>query len=161
MSAEKYLQFGKYTKKAPEWLLTQLLPIDRTVIDEEYVKKVLRIIAKEFDPERHNIIRVNNIKESRLIDVYDILEKRISSCGARATVVASVFRSLGIPTKLIHGRYIENNPEMRHAWNEILLDDGTWKPFDIFGKKRGISKYHQREFEVSDWEEIEEIIDQI
>ncbi|MDD3475132.1 MAG: transglutaminase-like domain-containing protein [Candidatus Dojkabacteria bacterium] len=161
MLVEKYLQFGKYTKKAPEWLLSKISKIDKSVIDEEYVKKVLRIIAEEFDPDRYNIVRVNNIRESRLVDVDEILKRRISSCGARATVVASVFRSLCIPTKLIHGRYIETNPEMRHAWNEILLDDGTWKAFDIFGEKREIGKYHKKEFEVVDWEEVEDNIDTI
>lgn len=159
MSVEKYLQFGKYTKKPPKWLLSKVSCIDNSVIDEEYVKKVLRIIAEEFDPEKHNIVRADSIKESRLIDVNSILEKRISSCGTRSTVVASIFRSLGVPTKLIHGRYIEEDPEMTHAWNEMLLDDGTWKPFDIFGKQRGINKFYKKELEAVDWEEIEDRID--
>jgi transglutaminase-like putative cysteine protease len=50
---------------------------------------------------------------------------------------------------------------MRHAWNEVLLDNGKWVPFDIFGKKRGIGKYHKKEFEVVDWEDIEDRIDSI
>lgn len=161
MSEEKYLQFGKYVTRPPEWLLSKVSSINNSVIDEEYIKKVLRVIAEEFDSEKHKIASVNNIKESRLIDTENILKKRISTCGARATVVASVFRSLGIPTKLIHGRYIEKNPQMTHAWNEILLENGKWEAFDLFGKHRGINKFHKKELELVDWEEMEDRINEI
>lgn len=157
----RFLQLGKYTREYPEWLLEKAKEIDKTVVDKEYVKKVIRIIAAQFDPDKYEIYKVNDIRESRLITTSQILEKHQSSCGARATVVASILRKLGIPTKLIHGRYIENDPEMRHAWNEVLLDNGKWVPFDLMGKKRGISKYHIKEFEVVDWEEIEDRIDSI
>lgn len=158
---EKFLQLGKYTGDYPEWLVEKAKEVDKTVVDEEYIKKILRIIAAEFDPDKYEIYKSSDIRESRLITARQIIEKHQSTCGSRATVVASVLRKLGIPTKLIHGKYIESNPEMRHAWNEVLLDNGKWVPFDIFGKKRGIGKYHKKELEVVDWEDIEDRIDSI
>jgi transglutaminase/protease-like cytokinesis protein 3 len=158
---QKFLQYGKYSQPCPQWLSDKVKVIECATIDEEYVKSVLRIIAAEFDPSQHKTTTTHNIRESRLITVNDILNKRLSSCGAKATVVASVFRGLGIPTKLIHGRYVERNPNLRHAWNEMLLGDGKWHAFDIDGKRRGISEHHQRETEVTDWEEIEDMIDEI
>lgn len=160
-SQEKYLQFGKYSQKPPKWLLDKVNSINQDVIDEEYVKKVLRVIAKEFDPNEHDITTTHNIRESRLVTVNDVLNTRLSSCGAKATVIASVFRSLEIPTKLIHGRYVETNPNMRHAWNEMLLDDNKWRAFDIDGKKRGIGEFHKKELELVDWEEIEDRIEEV
>lgn len=158
---DKYLQYGKYTQKPPKWLMDNVNKIDKSAIDEEYVKKVIRVIADEFDPAKHEITKTNNIRESRLINVNDILRRRLSSCGTKTTVVTSVFRNLGIPTKLIHCRYVEVNPNMRHAWNEILLENNEWKAFDIDGKRRGISEFHLKEMEVADWEEIEDRIDAI
>jgi len=143
--ATKFLQYGKYTSDYPVWLVEKAKGVDNSVIDEEYVKKILRIIAAEFDPDKYKIYNTNIIRESRLITASKVLEKRQVSCGALATLVASILRSLGIPTKIIHGRFIQNNPEMRHAWNEVLLDNGEWTPFDLKGKKRGISKYHIKE----------------
>ncbi len=119
---------------------------DNSAIDKEYVKNILSIIAQEFDPEKYKIYKPGSIRESRLITASKVIEKHQSSCGARATVVASILRKLNIPTKIIHGRYIENNPEMRHAWNEVLLDNGKWVAFDIMEKKQGISKFHTKEF---------------
>lgn len=158
---EKYLQLGKYTKDYPLWLVEKAKEIDNSVVDVEYVKRIIRIIAAEFDHERYEIYKTNNIRESRLITASKVLEKRQDACGGIATLVASVFRSLGIPTKIVHGRFIENDPEMRHAWNEVLLENGKWIPFDLNGKRREISEYYIREFEVVDWEEVEDIIDTI
>lgn len=157
----KYLRLGKYTKDYPLWLVEKAKEVDKIVVDEEYVKRIIRIIAAEFDPEKYDIYKTNVIRESRLITASEVLEKRQDSCGAIATLVASILRNLGIPTKIIHGRFIQNNPEMRHAWNEVLLDSGQWVPFDLKGKRRGISEYHIREFEVVDWEEVEDKIDTI
>jgi len=158
---DRFLQLGKYTSDYPEWLIEKAKEVEKVIVDEEYIKKILRIIAAEFDPDKYEIYKSSDIRESRLITASRIIEKHQSTCGSRATVVASVLRNLGVPTKLIHGRYIEDNPEMRHAWNEVLLDNGKWVPFDIFGKKRGIGEYHKKEFEVVDWEEIEDRIDTI
>lgn len=157
----KYLQFGKYTKDAPTGLIKKAKKVDKRLVDEGYIKKILRLIEEEFDPDRYEIYKTNNIRISRLITAREVIEKRQDSCGAIATLVASVFRNLGVPTKIIHGRFIQNNPEMRHAWNEVLLDTGKWMPIDLKGKKRGISEYHIREFEVVDWEEVEDRIEEI
>jgi transglutaminase-like putative cysteine protease len=71
------------------------------------------------------------------------------------TVVASVLRSLNIPTKLIDGFYIKDNPKMRHSWNEVYLNS-KWVPFDITRKDFKIGEYHIKKTEHTDWSELEE-----
>jgi len=159
-SKEKYLQFGKYTNGCPQWLLDKVFAIGNSKIDEDYVLKILQAIKEEFDPRKHEITRTNNLRTSRLISVSDVLAKRQNSCGSMATVVASVLRNLKIPTKLIHGLFIKDNPEMRHAWNEISLNN-TWEPFDITRNDFKIGDSHIKKFEALDWEEIEDKLDQI
>jgi hypothetical protein len=158
---EKYLQFGKYTRDCPEWLLDKVSTIDNSKIDEAYVEKILEIIASEFNPNRYQITRTNDIKVSRFINVKNVLDKRLSSCGSKATVVASVLRSLNIPTKLVHGLYIDRNPRMRHAWNEVCLNEGYWVPFDITHDYKGfkLDKFNIKKFEAVDWEEYEDHVD--
>ena len=152
---EKYLQFGKYTSDCPQWLLDKVSKIDNSKIDDEYVKKVLESIAEEFDSKNHKTTSTSILKESRFISVNDILEKRQKSCGSFATVIASVLRNLKIPTKLIHGRYVQNNPEMRHSWNEVNLGNDEWIPFDITRKDFKLDEFNKKELEALDWSEYE------
>jgi transglutaminase/protease-like cytokinesis protein 3 len=156
---DKYLQFGKFTKNCPAWLLDKISTIDNSKIDEAYVENVLRLIADEFDPSKHQTTSTNDIRISRFITANDILEKRQASCGSMATVVASVLRSLKIPTKLIHGMYIKNNPNMCHAWNEVSLRNNEWTPYDITRNDFKLDKFHIKKFEALDWEEFEQGVD--
>jgi len=45
-------------------------------------------------------------------------------CYDYAALFAAMLRSIGIPTKLVKG-YSKENPEVYHAWNEVLIN-GTW-----------------------------------
>lgn len=157
---ERFLQFGKFTRDCPQWILDKVAKIDNTNVDEKYVEKVLNIIAEEFDSEKHQTTSTNDIKKSRFTTVSDILAKRQASCGSKATVVASVLRSLKIPTKLIHGLYVKNNPNMRHAWNEVSLKD-EWMPFDITRVAEGykLGEFHIKKSEALDWDEFEQNTD--
>jgi len=158
---EKYLHFGKFTRDCPQWILDKVTTIDNSKINEEYVKKVLSAIIDEFDSTKHEITSTNDIKISRFITAADVLEKRQFSCGSLATVVASVLRNLQIPTKLIHGKYIRYNPNMRHAWNEVNIDGDDWKPVDITLSKNEfeLDEFHIKIFEALDWEEFENKVD--
>ena len=151
---DKYLQFGKYTRDCPEWLLDKASAIDNSKIDEAYIEKILSVIIDEFNIKKHEITRTNDFRQSRFISVVDILEKRQNSCGSLATVVASVLRTLKIPTKLIHGFYKKNNPNMRHAWNEVYLED-HWVPFDITHRNFKLDEFNLKESEALDWEDME------
>ena len=122
----KYLQFGKYTANPPKALVNKIKKINKK-FGENFIRKAFIIIMKNFNTKRYKITTAKSLKQSRLICVSDIMAKRQRTCGSLATVVASVFRTIGIPVKLIDGGYIEDNPNMNHAWNEIY--DSRLKKF--------------------------------
>jgi transglutaminase/protease-like cytokinesis protein 3 len=155
----RYSQFGKYTEDCPQWLLDKISVIERKSIDEEYIKKILEVIRDEFDSKKNTTTITNDIVESRFISVSEILERRQRSCGSMASVVASVLRNLGIPTKLVHGRFVKNRPGMYHAWNEVRINHG-WKSFDTtqVDGSYNIGEFHKKILETVDWEEIEDQI---
>jgi len=157
---KKYLQFGKYTQDCPPWLLEKVAAIDKAKIDQAYIEKVLWAIVDEFNPQKHQTTSTKDIKKSRLITVREILEKRQTSCGSQASVVAAVLRNLKIPTKLIHGMYIDDTTRMYHAWNEVLINN-KWVPFDITNPRDNfkINKSHIKKLEALDWSEFEKKAD--
>lgn len=152
---KKYLKLGKYTSKCPEGLLEDIRSLHLDEINENSVHRIFKLIRQEFDPRLHKINIVNDFAKSRFISAKDAYDKRQYSCGSLATLVASIFRILGAPTKLIDGKYIKDNPNMKHAWNEIyLLDQEKFVSFDITKPGFSISKYHIKEGEYIDWEEL-------
>ena len=153
---KKYLKFGKYTADCPEELLYKIKAMHLEQINQEAVYKIFKLIRQEFDPKLHRVNIANDFKKSRFISAKEVLNKRQYACGSLATVVATIFRTLGLPTKLINGKFIKNNPNMKHAWNEIyLIDQNKFIPFDITKLKFEITEYHIREGEYVDWEELE------
>lgn len=151
---EKYLQFGLYTSDCPKWLLDKIKKIKKEKVDRSFIIEVLQAIKEEFDPQLHTITTTHDFKTSRFISVKEVLEKRQRSCGSMSTVVASVLRNFGVPVKLINGKFIKDNPKMRHAWTEIWLDN-EWVPFDITRKDFALTSYHVRLGEYVDWEDLE------
>lgn len=153
----KYSQFGRYTNDCPTSILDKIVEIKKIKSDEKYIIKILKLIREEFNPKKFKTTYTNNFKESRFISVRNILKKRQKSCGSMATVVASVMRNLGYPTKLINGMYIKEKDNMRHAWNEIYIN-GQWISFDITRKNFKLDKYHIKQDEFVDWEDLEMLI---
>ena len=151
---DTYLQFGKYTTGCPRWLLDKIQRIKRNTVDVAYVRRVLQAIREEFDPKVHPITTTHNFITSRFISVRDVVEQRQRSCGSLASVVAAVLRGLGIPTKLVDGRFIKHNPNMRHAWNEVLIG-GQWVAFDVMQKDFRLTAHHVRKGEYVDWQQLE------
>lgn len=145
-----YLQFGLYTRDCPQWLLDKIRKIEKGKPDESFIIDALQAIKEEFDPRLHKTTATNDFKTSRFISVKEILTKRQRSCGSMATVAASVLRNFGIPVKLIDGRFIKNNPKMRHAWNEVWVNN-RWVSFDITQKKFSLTPYHVKLGEYVDW----------
>lgn len=151
----QYLKFGKYTADCPQALLDKIPRDGLLNLDNNTVHRILKIIKQEFDPKLYKITTTHDLKTSRFISAQDILDKRQRSCGSMATVVASVFRHLGVPTKLIDGKYIKDNPDMKHAWNEIyFLSQDKFVSFDITRSDFEITDWHIREGEYIDWEEL-------
>jgi hypothetical protein len=149
-----FLAFGRYTDNCPEWILDKVKKIEKEKIDTEFIVNALKSIREEFDSKLHDDVTTTNIFEnSRFISVTDVLVRRQNSCGSMATVVASVFRNLGVPTKLVDGMFIKNDPDMQHAWNEFFIDE-KWQPYDITRKDFEITPYHVRLGEYVDWGEL-------
>jgi len=151
-----YLQFGKYTKDYPKSLLIKIKKIKKGKSEKQYIVKVLKAIREEFDPRNYKVTYTNDFKKSRFISAANVLKKRQRSCGSLATIVASILRNLGYPTKLIDGFYIKDNSKMRHAWNEVFINK-KWLQFDISRKNLRIGKYHIRKKEWIDWGDLEKI----
>ncbi|MBU1202981.1 transglutaminase-like domain-containing protein [Patescibacteria group bacterium] len=153
---KKYLKFGKYTANCSEELLGKIKTLNLDKVDKDTVHKIFKLIRQEFDPRLHKVEIVNDLAKSRFISAKDLYSKRQYSCGSLATLVASILRTLGVPNKLIDGKYIKDNPNMRHAWNEVyLLDQGKFVAFDITKPGFSLSKYHIKEGEYIDWEDLE------
>jgi hypothetical protein len=151
-----FLAFGRYTENCPQWILDKVKEIEKEKIDEEFIANALKSIREEFDGRLHDDVTTTNVFEnSRFISATDVLAKRQNSCGSMATVAASVFRNLGIPTKLINGKFIRNNPDMRHAWNEFFINN-KWQPYDITRKDFKLTPHHVKLGEYVDWEKLKE-----
>lgn len=151
---DKFLCNGKYTADCPPWLIDKVRRIAGGMVDDSSVTAVLKIIKEEFDPRVHMITTTNDFTASRFVSVRHILEKRQYSCGSLASVVAAVLRHCGLPTKLIDGKFIKKNPDMRHAWNEVYINR-RWVAFDIMQKDFQLTKHHIKKGEYVDWEELE------
>lgn len=152
----KYLLFGKYTEPCPEYLIKKIKKIKAKKFNKKYVQKILNIILDEFNPKKYKITITKSFKQSRFTPVETVLKRHQKSCGSMATVVASVFRRLGIPTKLVDGNFIMEGPTMQHAWNEIYNPSlKKFIPFDITREDFKLGKYHIRKGEYMDWSELE------
>ncbi len=58
--------------------------------------------------------------------------------------------------KLINGKFVKNNPNMKHAWVEVFIL-GDWVPFDIMQKDFALTGYHVKKDEWLDWADLEKV----
>src|SRR5207302_6737384 len=59
----------------------------------------------------------------------EVLERRRGTCVAFATLLASLTRAMGIPSRLAFGYVYVNGMFGGHAWTEVLIGD-EWVPID-------------------------------
>ena len=59
-------------------------------------------------------------------DVDKVLISKTGICSDKATLLAAMLRSQGIPTKYVTGEITAG----AHAWNEVYLDN-TWFSMDV------------------------------
>lgn len=52
------------------------------------------------------------------------------TCQNFSVLFASIARSLGLPTRIVVGYYLDDSGEALHAWNEFLDENGNWQPYD-------------------------------
>ena len=151
----KYLQFTKYTFGKPKQILSKIGKVDQFSISQKEIVRILTVISKYMHKKGIRALYPASMKKSRYSTAQDILKKHQMSCGSLATVVASVFRYLNIPVKLIDGYYLEDSSWQHHAWNEIYYPKtGKFVPFDITKTGFKVGKIHRRKAEYADWSEM-------
>ncbi len=64
------------------------------------------------------------------LNTTDILKRKAGVCQHYATLFASLARAVGIPTRLVFGYRLANNNVIMHAWNEIEIRPGIWRPIE-------------------------------
>ena len=118
---QKYLESNRYIK-----------------VNEETKRIADHIVEGERDLE--NILqKVNDYVVGRLrygaaikglYSSEDALRRAEVDCGGFDSLLVTLYRSLGIPARIISGFWIGYPQNNMHAWVEIMLPDGVWVPAD-------------------------------
>lgn len=111
-----------YKSKAVE--LAKELGLDKANSKEQFLA-IYDEIVKKIDYDYHKASTVTNRYLPAIDETY--AEKK-GICYDYSSLMASMLRSLGIPTKMIHG-YSSNTGSVYHAWNEVLIN-GEWVVVD-------------------------------
>jgi Transglutaminase-like superfamily len=64
------------------------------------------------------------------LNTSDILKRGTGVCQHYATLFASLARGLGIPTRIVFGFNMKGDSISAHAWNEIEIRPGVWRPIE-------------------------------
>jgi hypothetical protein len=95
-----------------------------------------RIIGGETDAWRAALALERWVSDSMHFDLgiafapsTEVVRQRRGTCIAYATLLGTLIRSLGIPSRLAFGYVYVNGMYGGHAWAEVLLD-GRWTPVD-------------------------------
>jgi hypothetical protein len=76
------------------------------------------------DNIEYDSAKVYNLMYDYLPDIEKTYLEKTGICYDYASLFAAMLRSIGIPAKLVKG-YSKENPDVYHAWNEVLLN-GKW-----------------------------------
>jgi len=63
-------------------------------------------------------------------DALSVLQRGKARCSGRANLVIGWLRTLGIPTRAVHGVLLGDAGPAWHRWGEAWLGDMGWVPFD-------------------------------
>ncbi|QSX08149.1 transglutaminase domain-containing protein [Alkalibacter rhizosphaerae] len=89
--------------------------------DSEKFMAVYRYVVENL---RYDEKKIQGLDHTYVPNNIETMTTKSGICYDYASLTASMLRSIGIPTKLVKG-YGEFQPEVYHAWNEVLLD-GQW-----------------------------------
>ena len=152
----RYLEIGKYGKSCPKWFLKKFSALERGQLFSWFLADALGIVLAELNYKRFKVVTSKNWRKSRFTSARDILRERLRTCGTLALLVACGLKSLGIPTKLVHGYFKNPKEKFRHAWNEIYFPEyKKFLPLDITRLNYKITPQHMKVKECIDWEELE------
>ena len=157
-----YAQFYEITDTSPaldhqaKELLgdTNALPdgVEAARIVSRYINS--RIWDRSVSPPQP-INKAKTLLESRFTPASSLFAAPRSSCGAVATLAASLLRSGGFSVRLIHGDRPNSD---QHAWNEIwIARNNAWHIFDASSGKGidyAITPMYLRRAECADWSEL-------
>ncbi len=118
------IQVINWSDKDKAIALAKQLGLDKTT-DQEKFQEIYDQIVQTIVYDK---IKAQTVT-TRYLPVIDktYIEKK-GICYDYSALMASMLRSLGIPTKMIHG-YAEPTGNIYHAWNEVLLN-GQWVVID-------------------------------
>lgn len=103
--------------------------------DEERVGEVAK---KFYEYVRENVSYGNPIEG--LYSSIDSLEKDVVDCGGYACLLGAMFRSVGIPARLVSGILAGYPGEHMHAWLEFMTPEEVWIPADPSSEKLRLQK---------------------
>ncbi len=112
------VQNVNWDDKAKAIKLAKLLSLDK-VKDKEKFMEIYSQIVKTivYDDET-----AANLSSRYMPDIERTFIEKKGICYDYASIMASMLRSIGVPTKMVHG-YTTINPDTYHAWNEVLLNN--------------------------------------
>ncbi len=102
------------------------LSLDKAETEEQFksiYEKVVKTVV--YDNLKARMASKNH---RYLPDIDETLLEGKGICYDYSSLMASMLRSLGIPTKMVHGRS-KNTGKTYHAWNEVLIN-GEWVVVD-------------------------------
>jgi len=117
--------------------------------DEEKLKIIHEFIISNivYDDEK-----INTISSDYVPNIDAILESSKGICYDYAVMLATMLRSVDIPTKLVNG--YKNDIDSYHAWNQVFLD-GKWvnidTTYDAYYKQYNIDKpliKHEKDYTI-------------
>lgn len=153
---DKYLKLGRYTRDCPASLIKKFAGFKSRLDRYQDIIALLMLLRTEFSSYYFKNTKTHDFRKSRFISARAILRKRQATCGSVATVAAAVLRRYGVPTKLIHGYFKKEDPDMRHAWLEVYIKaENKFVPIDVTRKDFKVGRYHVRRSAWVDWAEME------
>ncbi|MAH42337.1 hypothetical protein CL614_01260 [archaeon] len=94
-------------------------------------KNTLEKIA-ELTEFTHNYIEYDKTYVGKILNTTDILEQRKGVCVEYSTLLTSLLRTSGIPTRYVSGYAYSDVDKtfIGHSWIEVLMEDSSWLPVD-------------------------------
>ncbi len=109
-----------WSDKSKAIAIAKELGLNKTKSEEKF-KKIYNEIVQSivYDFQKANSV-ASNTRYLPVIDDTYLNKKGI--CYDYSSLMASMLRSIGIPTKMVHG-YSQNTGAVYHAWNEVFLNN--------------------------------------
>jgi len=150
-SVHTYLKFGKLTSVTAS-LATKVKKNAHNLRTEVDVVKRTLTLLREI---QNNGVSAKSFEESRFSSAEEALSKKLISCGAMTNLTAAALRSLGIPTKCVHGLLFTKDGGSLHSWVEIYFKNFGFAPFDVTSRGFEVREGHIKLATCTDWTDLD------